>query len=456
MSPNILSNFSALKNCFRLLLVAAVFALGSLPPARALNLPEVFQKKAPRAAASLSPDTLELLGKKSLFSEYARKEGRKIFAVYQPWYGTEKNGWSHWKGWGNDPKSSFDAQIASVHHPLIGLYDSSERDLIRHHIELARACGIDGFIVDWYGNMVFHDSYVQTLLNEAEEMGFSIALMYEPRVAKQNRAVMKEHLRYILNHYAESPAYQKVAGVPVIYVFGMVSTGFSAGDYAKVTKELMEEGEQRGKNHVFALVGDSTVKPEYFKAASALFEWINMDCLARNESWKANPEQWEDYARGEAFRVSEDRSDIFVIGSVYGGFDDARLGGGNWGRGNRRYLPDQNGLVAKKTINYTVEKGFPWAIVQTFNDWNEGTEFEPSQELGFSRIWNMMDLSARMKGAILNPHQAVSAVERFALKQSNGQFDKERQLFFKQAHAQAESMIEKLATRTADLLTAPN
>ena len=251
-----------------------------------------------------SPRTLELLGKKSLFSEYVRKEGGKIFAVYQPWYGTRANGWSHWKGWGNDPHDLFDPAAASVHRPVIGLYDSSEHELIRHHIELAKACGIDGFIVDWYGNTVFHDAYLATLLKEAEKMDFTVSVLYELRVAKKDRETLKDDLRYILDNFAASRAYQKVAGVPVIYLFGVASTGFTVEDYARVTKELIDEGERQGRSRVFAFVGDTTVNPEYFKVASGLFEWINMDSLTRREDWNADPQAWEDHARAGAYLAS--------------------------------------------------------------------------------------------------------------------------------------------------------
>jgi len=41
--------------------------------------------------------------------------------------------------------------IASVYYPLIGPYDVSDQAVMEYHIRLAKASGIDAFIVDWDG-----------------------------------------------------------------------------------------------------------------------------------------------------------------------------------------------------------------------------------------------------------------------------------------------------------------
>ena len=78
------------------------------------------------------------LESKENLARHAQEEGKKIFAVYEPWYGNESSQWSHWEGFGHKPQNILDKNIASVRHPLIGLYDSSDRTLIQYHIELRK------------------------------------------------------------------------------------------------------------------------------------------------------------------------------------------------------------------------------------------------------------------------------------------------------------------------------
>ena len=41
--------------------------------------------------------------------------------------------------------------IASHFYPLIGAYDSGDRNVLRYHFSLMKLSGIDGIIIDWYG-----------------------------------------------------------------------------------------------------------------------------------------------------------------------------------------------------------------------------------------------------------------------------------------------------------------
>jgi hypothetical protein len=253
--------------------------------------------------------------------------------------------------------------------------------------------------------------------------------MYEARMAKGDRAVLKRHLRRILEAHARHPAYQKVGGVPVIHLFGMLSTGFSAEDYAAAARELREEGDRIGQSFVCALLGDSSQDPRYFYgaadgsgAASGLYEWINLGAFAdpvdgRGLRRSAAPETWEAESREKAFAAAKGRADRIVLGSVYPGFDDSRLGKGNWDQGPIRLLDDQGGRVFERTAEYAVAQGFPWTIVQTWNDFNEGSQVEPSVERP-ERIFQTLTLAARLKKGALDaktadPARAVELLESF-------------------------------------------
>ena len=47
--------------------------------------------------------------------------------------------------------------IASKFYPIIGPYDSGDREVLQYHLLLMKFAGIDGVIVDWYGLTNFRD-----------------------------------------------------------------------------------------------------------------------------------------------------------------------------------------------------------------------------------------------------------------------------------------------------------
>ncbi len=94
-----------------------------------------------------------------------------LWAVYYPWYGTPAGSahrWAHWV----DPQHA-DAAAANAEHPAIrskayplaGVYDSDDPAVVRWHLRLAKAAGLDGFVVSWGGpNSVSGQTLEKTLL----------------------------------------------------------------------------------------------------------------------------------------------------------------------------------------------------------------------------------------------------------------------------------------------------
>jgi hypothetical protein len=97
--------------------------------------------------------------------EMARKKPL-LLSVYYTWYATADGPHGVWAGWqsasegllapdGCDPsrivRSPDIRDISSCAYPLIGLYDSTDPEVVRWHIRLAKAVGVDAFLADWQG-----------------------------------------------------------------------------------------------------------------------------------------------------------------------------------------------------------------------------------------------------------------------------------------------------------------
>ena len=75
-------------------------------------------------------------------------------------------------------------QIASWYYPLIGPYDSVDPAVLEYHVLLMKLAGIDGVIVDWYGQDNYNDYAVNNqrtlaLFDHTRKAGLKFSLCYE-------------------------------------------------------------------------------------------------------------------------------------------------------------------------------------------------------------------------------------------------------------------------------------
>src|SRR5262245_16525141 len=74
-------------------------------------------------------------------------------------------------------------QIASHYYPLIGPYDSLDPVVLEYHVVLMKLAGIDGVIVDWYGQDDYADygainQRTLALLKSVKKAGLKFSLCY--------------------------------------------------------------------------------------------------------------------------------------------------------------------------------------------------------------------------------------------------------------------------------------
>ena len=120
---------------------------------------------------------------------------RLVLAFYYPWYGNPagpSNRWFHWSG------VSYEGIASSTDYPLLGPYDSWDSKVIRSHMVMAKAAGIDGFIVSWWGIGTFEDEAFSRMLDIAAEEDFKLTIYYESVRDIGEEQIIKE-LVYMLS-----------------------------------------------------------------------------------------------------------------------------------------------------------------------------------------------------------------------------------------------------------------
>ncbi len=313
-----------------------------------------------------------------------------LAAHYMPWFNNPYTSvrklekWSHWEWRGGDlvkdPEHRLPSgrrDVAAVQYPLIGAYSSDNREVIRYHLETAKAVGIDAFFVIWYGPGSEVDSIVPQVLDEAQQVGMKVAICYEEKLnwrpyrQPESREDLvnsaTKDLAYLIHEYGSHPAYLRRNGLPFIFQFN-----YWGEDALGVCNILPAEWEQ-----IFAALPEPVVyarqnlNPEYHPGIEGNYVW-----------WTKDTTYLEDFADYSRSMVDSGQLDFFM-NMIAPGFDDSGVDG--WGHGSRA-LPREGLSTLRDTFERSA-RGHPEVIqLVTWNDFNEGTALEPSLEQGYQYL----------------------------------------------------------------------
>ena len=313
----------------------------------------------------------------------------KVLAFYYSWYrGAGSESWCL-------PRTR---QRKAPHNPVLGDYASSDLKVIRQHLTWAKQAAIDGLICSWWGKDLPRTRAFELMLKEAEKQddGIKICVYYETvltpretdelrRTAGPKRSEVRRtfgianrvvgDMRYIVDTYGRSPAYFKVDGKPVIFIYNQAvaeANGYWKEIITGIRKErdvfLNVEGPiiPAFQKEVFDIV-DS----HHFYAPLHLPPGISEDV-------KDTPERRR--KREGALRlIGKARESGRIIAlPVVPGCDTSLC------------YPDKDPLTVKrnngdhyrKVWDETLSLKPDWITINSFNEWPEGSEIEPSRECG--------------------------------------------------------------------------
>ncbi|MBP7960574.1 MAG: hypothetical protein KBG20_03625 [Caldilineaceae bacterium] len=347
-----------------------------------------------------------------------------ILAHYMTWFKTRafSGRWEHWQ-WDPNGNGQFDLgdslpdqvaedglrQIAAVDYPLIGPYDSSDPAVIEYQIASAWAAGIDGFVIDWYGPQddggIDH-AFEQTLdavdqWQRTHGLSFFVGLAYEEKIllgvdAADRQTQLTAHLTQVLTSYATQPAYLTFRGLPVIFYF----QAWQDGKPGLLSPQQLAQVRRNLPPHYLLYMG---AEIEFLDVVDGFFSWIS----GAND----NPLDWgEDYANW-VYPEMDLRTRLhaldLTVGSVWPAFDDSRVGG--WGN-TPRSIDGQGGAVYDQTWDLALKAqaqeapGQPtWVQIVTWNDWNEGTQIEPTLAGGTDLLAATQDKARAYTGRDMPP-----------------------------------------------------
>jgi hypothetical protein len=143
-----------------------------------------------------------------------------LWAVYYAWYETATGPHGKWSLWCDAKPASTNLQPRSKAQPLIGYYDSDDPAVVRWHVRLAKAAGIEAFLVSWWGGAnISGAAFEKTILPVAAEENFKVALCSELAQFHHDVPALVRQTADVLRRTKDSPAYLRLEGKPAVYCY---------------------------------------------------------------------------------------------------------------------------------------------------------------------------------------------------------------------------------------------
>jgi hypothetical protein len=307
----------------------------------------------------------------------AKTNPMKVYMHYMPWFETPatigKWGW-HWTMNNKNPDiidTKGQRQIASHYYPLIGPYASRDKDVIEYHMLLMKLSGVDGLLVNWYGIAGSNGDIVDLLkssdsiISYTDDFGLKFSVVMEDRFSRSVSDV-KANLAYLKNNYFQRPEFIRMgaANEPLVCIFGPITFQ----QPANWTDILPSAGENIEFLTLWNESGDAGSN------ADGEFAWVYQDNVKNHMTYL------EEFYKNRAPTLK------IVAGSAYPGFEDF-YAEGNVSAGYFT-IPPYYGSVLDATLTKAEQYKANMDMLQlvTFNDFGEGTMFEPTVETGFDYL----------------------------------------------------------------------
>ncbi len=284
-----------------------------------------------------------------------------VLAFYYPWYGNPQSNegsgiLTHWE---NVEYSSIGS---STYYPLLGPYDSQDEKVIKAHVEMAKASGIDGFVCSWWGIGTFEDNAFKKILKVVDKENFSVTIYYESvRDITQDQIV--DELSYVLSSYSNEPSFLRINGKPTVFIYAVSAYNRDHKFWNEVINKVKE------KTKIDAIFIADSFDMSYFNVFDGFHTY--------NPIWISKKSFYDTYL-SEA-RVIKANGKIWAA-TVCPGYDDRKI------RKPGTYVSREDGAYYNLTWDASIKSNPDIVLVCTFNEWHEGTNIEPSREFGFKYL----------------------------------------------------------------------
>ena len=313
-----------------------------------------------------------------------------LLANYYPWYHDGQHDKWAWAGW-TRPESNGNALAlaaqkpgepprSSAAYPLAGPYDSADPVVAEWHVGLAKAAGIDAFLVSWWGKHKGRDRNIEKgILCAAEKGGFKIALLDERAQYHQDWEWNKDSVVENLNKYGKGPAYLKIDGKPVYYLYQVASAPTLTPEKFVDLKQHVEKAvgpvywivDKLAHDHRAQRAGESN------KVKQIPMEWLaseGVDAFGFYSTFSHFRAHQYDELAGKYRYLTKSAHDAGkkMLLPVHPCHDNSRF------RDDPYIMPRRNGQTLRDYLRAATDARADFIMVTSWNEWPETTVVEPS------------------------------------------------------------------------------
>lgn len=313
-----------------------------------------------------------------------------LLSTYYPWYQDGDHPRYPWAGW-TRPEAGKNALAlaaqregepppSSVARPLAGLYDSADPVVAEWHVELAQAAGIDAFLVSWWGAHKGREQNIDSgILPAAEKRGFKIAIFDERAQFHGDWDWYKNSVVENLTRYKDSPAYLKISGRPVYYLYQVASK-------ATLTPEKFAELKQHVEGEVGPVywIVDKIAHDHSAQRAGVddklkriPADWLATDGIDAFSFYSAfsnfRAHRYEDLAGKYRYMAGlAHRSGKKMVLPVHPGHDNSHF------KDDPYVMPRRQGQTLRDYLRAATDAKADFINITSWNEWPETTVVEPS------------------------------------------------------------------------------
>jgi hypothetical protein len=299
------------------------------------------------------------------------EDGPLVLAFYYAWY---------------DQKTWQSGKVPDV--PLAP-YASANHEAMARQIEQAQGAGIDAFVVNWWGTGNQTEKNLKAMLDLAAPRGFRVAVDFDLNSPLMGGAASyAENLRHLHQVHAAHPAYLRYQGRPVVFFYNVsrlpVATWQSLRDQADPQRQALWIAEGTDLKYQSVFDGHHLYS----------ITWPN-----RIPPGQTLP-QWGDRVR--KYNREQGTAKLWVA-TVMPGYDDRKVRPSNGFARSR-----DGGDYYRQCWEAAISSKPQWVIINSFNEWPEGSYIEPSQAYGTQYLDLTREWAARFKSGAVTPPQPVS------------------------------------------------